>query len=333
MANQRRRASPGPDARRSRRRRSAAPIVAADAGVARLRRARRARMADHDRAARSHSATARRPAAATIAAGSTRAVVDDDELTARTRREPRHRGQQLGAVARRDHDRDVVGRPRARARSGTRVRQPGRRSAARPAARAAGRPLDRPRRRARRDTSRAPAGVSRSMRAGRPPTHAPCRRRAAAPTRSSASRIDGSSGTATAPRVKPSGTSTSAGLELVDRRAAEPEQGRVDATAEDVEHVLNTGLAVGGEAPQIGPADHRARAPSASALTTSLPRRTPPSSRTSIWSPTASTSAGSARIGAGARRDCCLRDWTPRSRSHRDRRRVGHHRRGRRPSP
>src|ERR1700733_16202008 len=42
-----------------------------------------------------------------------------------------------------------------------------------------------------------------------------------------------------------------------------------------------------------------ARAPSASALTTSLPRRTPPSSKTSIWSPTASTTAGSARIDAG----------------------------------
>ena len=42
-----------------------------------------------------------------------------------------------------------------------------------------------------------------------------------------------------------------------------------------------------------------ALAPSASALTTSLPRRTPPSSTTSIWSPTASTTAGSIRMEAG----------------------------------
>ncbi len=42
-----------------------------------------------------------------------------------------------------------------------------------------------------------------------------------------------------------------------------------------------------------------ARAPSASALTTSPPRRMPPSSSTSIWSPTASAIAGSARIVAG----------------------------------
>src|SRR3984885_12635621 len=40
-------------------------------------------------------------------------------------------------------------------------------------------------------------------------------------------------------------------------------------------------------------------APSASALTTSLPRRTPPSSSTSIWSPTAPATAGRARIVAG----------------------------------
>src|SRR5215469_936295 len=42
-----------------------------------------------------------------------------------------------------------------------------------------------------------------------------------------------------------------------------------------------------------------ARAPSASALTTSLPRRTPPSSSTSIWLPTASAIPGSRRIVAG----------------------------------
>ena len=42
-----------------------------------------------------------------------------------------------------------------------------------------------------------------------------------------------------------------------------------------------------------------ARAPSAIAFTTSLPRRTPPSSNTSICEPTASAIAGSARIGAG----------------------------------
>ena len=41
-----------------------------------------------------------------------------------------------------------------------------------------------------------------------------------------------------------------------------------------------------------------ARAPSASAFTTSLPRRTPPSSSTSISPPTASAMAGSARMVA-----------------------------------
>src|ERR1700735_5841123 len=40
-------------------------------------------------------------------------------------------------------------------------------------------------------------------------------------------------------------------------------------------------------------------APSASALTTPPPRRTPPSSSTSTWSPTASATAGRARIVAG----------------------------------
>src|SRR5258708_6967640 len=42
-----------------------------------------------------------------------------------------------------------------------------------------------------------------------------------------------------------------------------------------------------------------ARAPRASALTTSPPRRTPPSSRTSAWPPTAATTPGSALIEAG----------------------------------
>ena len=42
-----------------------------------------------------------------------------------------------------------------------------------------------------------------------------------------------------------------------------------------------------------------ALAPSASALTASLPRRMPPSSRTSIWSPTAAATAGRARMVAG----------------------------------
>ena len=42
-----------------------------------------------------------------------------------------------------------------------------------------------------------------------------------------------------------------------------------------------------------------ARAPSASALTTSPPRRMPPSSRTSTCPPTASAMAGSSRMVAG----------------------------------
>ena len=42
-----------------------------------------------------------------------------------------------------------------------------------------------------------------------------------------------------------------------------------------------------------------ALAPRATAFTTSLPRRMPPSSTTSTWLPTASAMPGSERIGAG----------------------------------
>ena len=49
--------------------------------------------------------------------------------------------------------------------------------------------------------------------------------------------------------------------ELGDRPDREPPQRRVDATAQHVEDVLDTGLAVGGQPPQIGAADqHRLRA-------------------------------------------------------------------------
>ena len=68
---------------------------------------------------------------------------------------------------------------------------------------------------------------------------------------------------------------------------------------QDVEDVLHARPTVGGQPPQVGAADHDRAAPSASALTTSLPRRMPPSSSTSSWPPTASATAGSARMEAG----------------------------------
>src|SRR6476659_8353145 len=42
----------------------------------------------------------------------------------------------------------------------------------------------------------------------------------------------------------------------MDGGAAEPEQCRVDAAAQDVEHILYAGLPVGRQAPQVGAADH-----------------------------------------------------------------------------
>jgi hypothetical protein len=50
------------------------------------------------------------------------------------------------------------------------------------------------------------------------------------------------------------------GPQLGDRPERQPPQRRVDATAQHVEDVLDSGLAVGGQTPQIGPADqHRLR--------------------------------------------------------------------------
>src|SRR6266508_5859431 len=49
--------------------------------------------------------------------------------------------------------------------------------------------------------------------------------------------------------------------QLLDRGAPETEQGRVDTGSEQVEHVLNPGLAVGRKAPQIGASDHHGPGP------------------------------------------------------------------------
>ena len=68
---------------------------------------------------------------------------------------------------------------------------------------------------------------------------------------------------------------------------------RIDST------FVDAALAVGGQAPQVGAADHHGPRPSAIALTTSLPRRMPPSRSTSTWSPTAATTAGRERIAPG----------------------------------
>ena len=61
-------------------------------------------------------------------------------------------------------------------------------------------------------------------------------------------------------RWKPSGTSSSSGSSSSIEETPEAEQGGVDAAAQHVEDVLDTRLAVGGETPQVGAADHAPRA-------------------------------------------------------------------------
>ena len=61
---------------------------------------------------------------------------------------------------------------------------------------------------------------------------------------------------ATLPATKSGRHDHVVGRQVVDRRAPEPEQRRVDAAAQDVEHVLDAGLAVGGQPPQVRAADH-----------------------------------------------------------------------------
>ena len=57
-------------------------------------------------------------------------------------------------------------------------------------------------------------------------------------------------------RVNPGGIAKSAGERSWTEECPKPEQRRVDPAAEEVEDVLHAGLAVGGQAPQVGPADH-----------------------------------------------------------------------------
>ncbi len=87
--------------------------------------------------------------------------------------------------------------------------------------------------------------------------------------------------------------------QVVDRGQPHAQQSGVDAAAQDVQDVLHPRLAVGGQPPQVGAADHHRAGAQGEALTTSEPRRMPPSSTTSIWSPTASAIGLTIRIEAG----------------------------------
>src|ERR1700679_2201026 len=51
------------------------------------------------------------------------------------------------------------------------------------------------------------------------------------------------------------------GGQFVDGGLAQAEPGGIDAAAENVEDVLHAGLAVGGQAPQVGAADHHGAGP------------------------------------------------------------------------
>ncbi len=67
-------------------------------------------------------------------------------------------------------------------------------------------------------------------------------------------------------RKKSSGTTMSSADSSCDAGLAQPEQAGVDAAAQDVEDVLDAGLAVDGEAPQVGPADHHRLGPEGDGL-------------------------------------------------------------------
>ena len=56
--------------------------------------------------------------------------------------------------------------------------------------------------------------------------------------------------------MKPGGMITIVRGQVVDGGVPEAEEGRLDAAAQEVEHVLDSGLPVGGQAPQVGPPDH-----------------------------------------------------------------------------
>ena len=47
-----------------------------------------------------------------------------------------------------------------------------------------------------------------------------------------------------------------AAAQVMDGRVPEAEQGRVDSAAQDVQDVLDAGLTVRGQAPEVGSADH-----------------------------------------------------------------------------
>ena len=103
-----------------------------------------------------------------------------------------------------------------------------------------------------------------------------------------------------------------------DRGVAEAEQRGVDAAAQDVEHVLDARLAVGGEAPQVGAADHhrpgaeRERLDDVAAAADAAVEQRPRSGRRPPRRPRAARGSTPA-----CRRGCCRRGWRPRSRSRR----------------
>ena len=122
------------------------------------------------------------------------------------------------------------------------------------------------------------------------------------------------------------------GGEVVDGGLAHAEDRGVEAVAEDVEDVLDAGLAVGAQAPQVGAPDHHRACPEGQRLgdvgaatyatveehLDLVARRRWRSGAGTGWWP-------------GCRRGCCRRGWRPRSRPRPRRPRAARHRPGTRP--
>ena len=93
------------------------------------------------------------------------------------------------------------------------------------------------------------------------------------------------------------------------------EQRRVDAAAQDVEHVLDPGLAVGGESPQVGPPDHDGARSEGEGLDDVAAA---PYAAVEQDLDLVADGVGDGRAARGSapasRRGCCRRDWTPTAR-------------------
>src|SRR5215468_4307033 len=90
-----------------------------------------------------------------------------------------------------------------------------------------------------------------------------------------------------------------AAVDIADALHPAQRHGHIELTGENVDRRGDAGLAAGAEAVDVGASDH-AGARVRGARTTSWPERMPPSNITSIMSPTASTTLGSAEIEEGA---------------------------------